>query len=146
MRAVFAGVARDCANHLPVVLANLAWLAECYREASFVFVVSDSSDDTHAILQRWLSRGHRGKAIDLGHRDNGTALAHREARFPRRPERIPPPPNESLDETRRSGWGSNAHLVVVALDDVLDSPLQIAAFAGAFADGVRWLADDPARA
>jgi hypothetical protein len=140
-RAVFAGVARDCANHLPVVLANLTRLAECYRAASFVFVVSDSSDDTHAILQRWLSSGHRGKAIDLGQLED---------RLPRRTERIAHARNVYLDEIRQSGWAGDDHLddhlVVVDLDDVLVVPLQVDTFARAFTRAMRWLDGDPARA
>jgi hypothetical protein len=132
-RAVFAGVARDCANHLPVVLANLARLAACYREARFVFVVSDSSDDSHAILQRWLADGRDGKAVDLGRLED---------RLPRRTERIAHARNEYLDETRRSGWDDHDHLVVVDLDDVLAAPIETNAFARA----ARWLDEDPARA
>ena len=67
-RAVFAGVARDCAIHLPGVLATLGRFAASYAEAAFVFVVSDSADDSLSILQRWLSDarhgGRRGKVID----------------------------------------------------------------------------------
>ena len=44
-RAVFAGVARDCAIHLPGVLATLGRFAASYAETAFVFVVSDSADD-----------------------------------------------------------------------------------------------------
>ena len=78
-RAVFTGVARDCAAHLPGVLQNLERFAAAYRAASFLFVISDSKDDTRAMLERWLADGRRGRAIDLG------AL---EGRLTKRTERI----------------------------------------------------------
>jgi len=65
-RAVFTGVARDCAAHLPIVLENLASLSALYAEASFVFVVSDTNDQSRSILKRWLATGRRGRVIDLG--------------------------------------------------------------------------------
>ena len=135
--AVFAGVARDCAIHLPGVLATLERFAESYAETAFVFVVSDSTDDSLSILQRWLGDvrlgGRRGKVIDLG------VLADR---LPKRTERIAYARNACLDEIRHSDWAGYDHLVMADLDDVLAFPAR----ADGFAQAVRWLDDSPARA
>jgi len=52
-RAVFAGVARDCAAHLPGVLANLERLSALYDEVAFCFVENDSKDNTASQLFEW---------------------------------------------------------------------------------------------
>lgn len=132
MNAVFAGVARDCAAHLPGVLANLERFASFYDRSSFLFVVSDSTDDTTAILERWLAAGRRGRVLDMG------AL---EPRLPRRTERIAHVRNIGLDEIAGQ-WRDHHHLVVADLDDVLSRPVE----AGGFASAAAWLEADPARA
>lgn len=131
--AVFTGVARDCATHLPGVLYNLERFAAAYRTASFLFVVSDSKDDTHAILERWLADGRRGRVIDLG------AL---EERLAKRTERIAFARNAGLDEIARGEDARHDHLVIADLDDVLAKPVD----AGAFARAAAWLDADAARA
>ena len=134
-QAVFAGVARNCAAHLPGVLANLDRLAGLYADARFVFVVSDSDDDTLVMLQAWLSgsSGHEGRTIDLGR------LEHR---LPRRTERIAVARNALLDAIRDNGWTGYDHLVVADLDDVMASPVSPTAFARA----ATWLNAMPAQA
>lgn len=135
--AVFAGVARNCASYLPGVLANLGRFAASYAETSFIFLVSDSTDQSRSILERWLAddRGgrRRGMVIDLG------SLT---ARLPKRTQRIAHARNACLDEIRRSEWAGYDHLVMADLDDVLAFPVR----AGSFAQAVRWLDGDPARA
>src|SRR5829696_8850639 len=132
-RAVFTGVARDCAAHLPGVLQNLERFAASYRAASFLFVVSDSKDDTRTILERWLADGRHGRLIDLG------AL---EGRLTKRTERIAFARNTGLDEIAGSEDAGHDHLVVADLDDVLARPVDTDAFARAAA----WLDADPVRA
>jgi hypothetical protein len=132
-RAVFFGAARDCAAHLPHVLQNLDRFAAAYAEAAFLFAVSDCSDDTAAILQRWLADGRLGRVLDMG------PLA---ARLPRRTERLAHVRNAGLDEIVRLGWHDHDHLVIADLDDVLDSPLA----AGGFVQAARWLDQEPSRA
>jgi glycosyltransferase involved in cell wall biosynthesis len=127
--AFFTGVARDCAAHLPGVLENLGRFAASYRAASFLFVVSDSKDDTRAILERWLADGRSGRVIDLG---------TLEGRLTRRTERIAFARNAGLDAID----AGHDHLVVTDLDDVLAPPVD----AGAFARAAAWLDGDPARA
>ena len=130
-KAVFAGLARDCAPYLPGVLANLERFAALYDEVAFVFVVSDSIDDSGALLERWLE-GRRGRLIDLG------AL---EPWLPRRTERIAHARNTVLDEIERH-FGGYHHLVVADLDDVMAAPVAVDAFAAAG----RWLDEEPRRA
>jgi glycosyltransferase involved in cell wall biosynthesis len=132
MRAVFTGVARDCAAHLPGVLDNLERFAASYRSTSFVFVVSDSKDDTRAILERWLADGRSGRVIDLG------AL---EERLTKRTERIAFARNTGLDEIASGEDAGHDHLVVADLDDVLAQPID----AEAFAQAAAWLDGDATR-
>lgn len=132
MNAVFTGAARDCAAHLPGVLENLGRFAATYDTASFVFVVSDSTDDTRAILERWLD-GRRGRVIDLG------VL---EGQLTRRTERIAFARNAGLDAIAHGEDAGHEHLVVADLDDVLSRPVDDDAFARAAA----WLDADLSRA
>jgi len=130
--AVFTGVARDCAAHLPGVLANLGRFATVYETTSFVFAVSDSTDDTRAILERWLADGRQGRVIDLGRLED---------RLPRRTERIAFARNACLEEIARGNADAD-HLVVADLDDVLAAPIA----ADGFARAATWLDGAPARA
>ncbi len=52
-RAVFVGLARDCAGTLPSVLENLARKAAVFGESAFLFIENDSRDATRAILEAW---------------------------------------------------------------------------------------------
>jgi len=61
-RIVFAGCVRDCAEHLPAVLNNLAAIAALFDEAAFVFAENDSKDNTVAILHDWATR-HLGVTV-----------------------------------------------------------------------------------
>jgi hypothetical protein len=131
-KAVFAGVARDCAAHLPGVLDNLGRFAASYGSASFVLVVSDSRDDTRLLLERWLGRARPGCVIDLGVLED---------RLPKRTERIAHARNVGLDAVTRH-FADHDHLVVVDLDDVLASPVDPDGFARA----AIWLDAAPMRA
>ena len=135
--AVFLGVARDCARHLPGVLDNLARFAGIYADARFVFVVSDCRDDTAGVLRRWLDSGdRRGTLIDLGPLE--TTLA-------RRTERIAAARNAGLEAIAREaspGVPAGDHLVVADMDDVLARPVELDGFRAA----VTWLDGDPSRA
>jgi len=115
------------------VLENLGRFAATYAAASFVFVVSDSKDDTRSILDRWVAEGRRGRVIDLGVLED---------RLPRRTERIAFARNTVLDAIAGSSDAAHDHLVVADLDDVLVRPVDTDAFARAAA----WLDADPARA
>lgn len=133
-RAVFAGVARDCAAHLPAVLENLGRFAALYDDSAFHFVLSDTRDDSRAILERWLvDGGRRGRVLDLGVLDD---------RLPQRTVRIAHARNAGLDDIRRSPWAGYDHLVVADLDDVVASPMA----AEGFARAALWLDGEPSRA
>lgn len=126
--AVFGGIARDCAAHLPAVLDNLAAFSALYERARFVFAVSDCRDATEDILERWLRYDNRrGVVLRLG------AL---EEQFPKRTERIAHVRNRWLEAVSKD-WADHEHLVVADLDDVLAAPVPVPTFAAAaaFLDG-----------
>jgi hypothetical protein len=132
-RAIVTGLARDCAPHLPEVLANLARCAALYDDAYFLFAVSDTQDQSRVMLEAWLAAGRRGEVLDFG---------KLEERLPRRTERIAWLRNACLDQLRtlpQAGWN---HLVVADLDDVLARPLAEQPFARA----LDWLDAAPDRA
>jgi hypothetical protein len=122
-RVAVLAVARNCARHLPAALHNLAALTSGYRDARFVFGVSDSTDDTAARLEEWLGRTRRGKVLHLGVLEDA---------LPVRPVRIAAARNACLQELRRCGETFD-HLLVTDLDDVLAEPVSVDAF--------RWAAD-----
>ena len=132
-RAVFAGVARNCAAWLPGVLANLDRLARLYTDAAFIFMVSDTTDESLSILEKWLATGRPGKTVDLGR------LEHR---LPLRSERIAFARNAYLDEVRASPWNDYDHLVVADLDDVLAAPVPI----DGYRQAMEWLDGAASRA
>jgi len=132
-RAVFTGVARDCAEFLPAVLENLARLAALYADPSFVLAVSDCQDRSRSILEQWMASGRRGEIIDLGTLD---------IRLPKRTERIAFARNACLDAIRRSDAAAHDHLVVVDLDDVMAWPVP----ADGFLEAAHWLDGGSARA
>lgn len=125
-RAVFSGVARNCAPHLPRVLENLALLGGLYAEVCFVFAVSDTTDGTRRLLSDWLAAGRDGAVLDLG---------DLEAEIPIRSARIARARNACLEEIRRSRWAAYDQLIVADLDDVLEGDLDLAACA----EAARWL-------
>lgn len=53
MRAIFVGLARDSAAHLPAVLKNIELLAMEFSESAYMFVENDSRDNTKQILSTW---------------------------------------------------------------------------------------------
>jgi hypothetical protein len=132
-RGVFVGAARNCEPHLPGVLENLARLEPLYGETSFIFVVSDSRDDTARILTKWLAAGRRGRVIDLG---------NLEPQLPLRTQRLAYVRNLSVDEVRQGEEATYDHLIVVDLDDVLAVPISVDIFAKA----ARWLDASSTRA
>ena len=52
-RIIFAGVARDCQQFLPQVLASLEWLSSQFSYCAYIFVENDSKDSTKSIFQSW---------------------------------------------------------------------------------------------
>ncbi|HEY5225554.1 MAG TPA: hypothetical protein VIJ06_02065 [Methylovirgula sp.] len=64
---IFAGCARDCAAHLPQVLANFERLASTVESACFILAEDGSSDSTRDALSQWC--GERGNAHILNFDD-----------------------------------------------------------------------------
>jgi hypothetical protein len=132
LRAVFVGAARNCAEHLPRVLDNLARLSALYAEAGSVFAISDSTDETAQILDQWMAN-RRGSIVDLG---------TLELSVPLRTERLAIARNACLDEVNRLKYSEYDHLVVADLDNVMALPISTASFAAAAC----WLDSDSRRA
>ena len=64
--AVFAGAVRNCGLYLPAVLENLDRFSAFFLDVRFVFAVSDTTDDSVAIIRGWLGRGKSGAVLELG--------------------------------------------------------------------------------
>jgi hypothetical protein len=52
-KVIFAGTVRDCAIHLPAVLANIERLSARVASSAHVFVENDSSDATCRLIDDW---------------------------------------------------------------------------------------------
>lgn len=132
-RAIVTGLARDCAPHLPEVLANLGRWAALYDDSYFLFAVSDTHDDSRSLIEDWFAAGRRGEVLDFG---------RLEERLPRRTERIAWLRNACLDRVRALPQANWDHLVVADLDDVLARPMPPRPFVQA----IDWLEASPERA
>ena len=113
-RAIFVGLARNCAWFLPTVLQNIERLAGLYRESAVVIVENDSDDCTKSILRSWLATQPNGTLIEL----DGLV-----AREPIRTQRIAVARNAAMEYIRTSRMGAWDHLVVLDLDDVNSAPI-----------------------
>lgn len=126
---VFAGCARDCALHLPGVLANLEGFASYAAAAAFVVAENDSRDQTREVLGAWLA-ARQGRLLGLG---------DLQARIPSRTARIAAARNACLEFLRASPFAGFEYLVVVDFDDVNAVPIPPQAFGAALG----MLAQDP---
>ena len=120
--AVFAGAVRNCGLYLPTVLENLDRFSAFFLDVRFVFAVSDTTDDSVAIIREWLGRGKSGAVLELGRLGddpNG------------RTERIACARNACLDHIRDSSAACYDYLVMCDLDNVLGSPVESEGFAAA---------------
>lgn len=131
-RAVFMGVARNCAAYLPGVLSNLSRLESAYQAVRYVFAVGESDDDTLQILQTWVSGGRQGHVIDTAHLERDES---------KRTVRIAMARNACMS-LLRDRYHDFDHLVTFDLDNVLSEPVCGTAFARAS----RWLDASEARA
>lgn len=59
---LFGMIGRDIAGELPYILANIARLAEHFKEAHVVFVENDSADDTRGVFHTWAAAFTSGSA------------------------------------------------------------------------------------
>src|SRR5262245_34398296 len=106
---VIVGCARDCEAFLPAVLQNVSRIANLYSHADFVFVENDSRDNTHEILQRWLSERARSFLICL----NGLS-----AQEPRRTARLAIARNAYMKALHYHQLDKHDHLLVLDFDNV----------------------------
>lgn len=132
-RAVLAGCARDCAAHLPVVLAHMERIAALFDEAAFVFVENDSSDPTASLLRAFADRQLNATVEHL----DGLAQ-----RLPRRTERLAFARNRVLEIIDDSSLHTFDLLVLMDLDDIN----RVVPGAADWQRALAWLAAHPERA
>lgn len=131
-KAIFTGVARNCAPYLRDVLPNLRRLERAYHAVRYVVAVGESSDGTLETLQRGLADGRAGHVIDM------TCLERDE---PRRTVRIAMARNACMS-LAHTEYPDFDHLVAFDLDNVLVDPVCDVEFARAG----DWLDADERRA
>lgn len=131
-KAVFTGVARNCAPYLFDVLPNLLRLEHAYEAVRYVLAVGESNDGTLETLSSWVADGRSGHVIDM------TCLEKDE---PRRTVRIAMARNACMSHLR-SAYPDFDHLVVFDFDNVLVDPVCDLAFA----EASDWLDADDRRA
>ena len=131
-RAVFTGVARNCAPYLRDVLLNLDRLERAYQAVRYVLAVGESNDGTLETLRGWVAAGRSGHVLDM------TCVERAE---PRRTVRIAMARNKCMT-LLRAAYPDFDHVVVLDMDNVLAAPVSDIAFAGASA----WLDADNSRA
>jgi hypothetical protein len=107
--AVIVGCARDCEAFLPAVLQNVTTIANLYSHVAFVFVESDSADNTREILRKWL-RKHACSFL--------VCLEELAAQEPRRSVRLAIARNTYMESLHAQHLEQFDHLVVVDFDDV----------------------------
>src|SRR5262245_23189763 len=92
------------------VLQNVSTIANLYSQAAFVLVENDSTDNTHEILRKWLSKRECSHLICLNE------LAAQETR---RTARLAIPRNSYMEVVLQSRkLAQFDHLVVLDFDDV----------------------------
>ena len=112
-RAVFIGLARDCAPMLPAVLDNLARMAAMFAQSAFLFLENDSRDATRAILERWCrSRNHAAILSPEGPNSQSLQRTVRLAAL-----------RSQLIEAIRSRFDDYDLLVILDCDDVNATPV-----------------------
>ncbi|MBV9550079.1 MAG: SEC-C domain-containing protein [Alphaproteobacteria bacterium] len=112
-RAIFVGLARDCAHVLPSVLDNLSRRASLFAQSAFLFLENDSGDATRAMLEDWC-RGQPRAAV--------LAPQSPIARNPQRTVRLAALRNQ-LIETVRAQFADFDLLVVLDCDEVNAKPV-----------------------
>src|SRR5579863_4844892 len=116
---VFVGCARDCAQHLPSVLANCEHLATTVDRAFFIFAENDSADATKAILATWSAGRDNARVLNLDGLD---------ARVLKRTDRIAFARNHILTAIRELCLEDYDALCVVDCDEVNTKEIACADF------------------
>jgi glycosyltransferase involved in cell wall biosynthesis len=132
--AVFVGLARDCARHLPHVLDNIHAMAELFGKSAFVFAENDSRDQTRDILRMFAANRPGVRILNF----DGIGK-----RLPERTRRLAFLRNQCLSAIRADkvlrGYD---YLIVVDMDDANNEKLDL----GAVARALRFLEADETRA
>jgi len=132
--AVFCGLVRDCAEHLPRNLATIDSLAGLFQRAHHVLLENDSVDDSLALLEDWHRRSGRTGTV--------RGLENIQSRYPRRTERLAFLRNACLDICREDpDLAATDYLVILDMDDVnaqLTSERLLRGFAAV--EGLDWTA------
>src|SRR5215472_11970919 len=101
------GLARDCADALPLSLASVNSLSNCFRQSDLVVISNDSSDDTNNVLLKWSAASATRTVLRL----DGVAAAMRE-----RTDRLAMLRNLYLLEMRRRICGGKNFDLMIVLD------------------------------
>lgn len=64
-KAAFVGFARDSAEHMRHVLANVHSYSECFEQSAFIFIENDSRDATKLLLRDHVGRTKNAELIEL---------------------------------------------------------------------------------
>jgi hypothetical protein len=122
-KVVFAGCARDSAQHLPAVFANIEGIAALFGKSAFIFVENGSLDSTRGDLEAWCRSWPNSGVISPDDRAAGSNL---------RSLRIAGARNAYLAHIR-SLFADFDYLVVMDMDDANTLPLALDGFARAVA-------------
>src|SRR5260370_349672 len=101
------GLARDCADALPVSLNSVNSLSNCFRQSDLVVISNDSSDDTNNILLKWSAASPTRTVLRL----DGVAAAMRQ-----KIDRLAMLRNLYLLEMRRRICGGKNFDLMIVLD------------------------------
>jgi glycosyltransferase involved in cell wall biosynthesis len=123
--AVFIGLARDCARHLPLVLQNMQNIASLFGRAGFVLAENDSQDATADILRAFGTRRAEFHLLNF----DGI-----ERKLPQRTRRLAFLRNRCLSVIRANArLRASDYLIVMDLDDATIEPLDRDRLVRAFA-------------
>lgn len=112
-KAVFTGVARNCAPFLQDVLPNLHRLERAYQAVRYVVAVGESDDGTFEALKKWVGGRRSGHVIDMSFAERGEA---------RRTTRIAMARNACMS-LLHDVYPDFDHVVVLDFDNVLIDPV-----------------------
>jgi hypothetical protein len=128
-RAVFVGLARDCADILCSALDNVLQISRLFAESAFIFIENDSQDSTKVDIEQWCKRRPKARLISL----DGLA-----ASFPIRTIRLACVRNRYLSLIR-SEFRAYDYLFVIDCDDANAEQIDLHAVRRA----IEFLADQP---
>jgi len=121
-KVVIAGCVRDAARFLPRVLKHVERMADLFTDAACIFVENDSRDETKPMLRHW---SESKRDVDILTIDGLAQIAPRT-------QRLEIARNTYIERIRAdSRLSSYDLLILLDLDDVSTTPLDMGAFSGA---------------